>query len=74
MGLKSKDMISAADLTKAEVDRILSESGVMLSHLRKKKSLDTLKGKILATLFFEPSTRTRMSFESAMHRLGGSVI
>ena len=33
-----------------------------------------LQGRILATLFFEPSTRTRLSFESAMHRLGGSAI
>ena len=35
---------------------------------------ESLKGKILATLFYEPSTRTRLSFESAMHRMGGRVI
>jgi aspartate carbamoyltransferase catalytic subunit len=38
------------------------------------KGSNILKGKILATLFFEPSTRTRLSFESAMHKLGGSTI
>jgi aspartate carbamoyltransferase catalytic subunit len=38
------------------------------------KNSDLLKGKILATLFFEPSTRTRLSFESSMYRLGGNVI
>jgi len=38
------------------------------------KGSDMLKGKILATLFFEPSTRTRLSFEAAMHKLGGSTI
>jgi aspartate carbamoyltransferase catalytic subunit len=38
------------------------------------KSPDLLKGKIMASLFYEPSTRTRLSFESAMHRLGGFVI
>lgn len=74
MGLKSKDVISAADLTKAEVEEILKEADVMLGYLKKKKSPDLLKGKILATLFFEPSTRTRLSFQSAMQRLGGSVI
>lgn len=74
MGLKCKDLVSAADLSKAEVDLILREADVMLSHLKAKKPLRIMEGKILATLFFEPSTRTRLSFESAMHRLGGSVI
>ena len=46
----------------------------MESILKKEKSLYTMKGKIMATLFFEPSTRTRLSFASAMQRLGGSTI
>ncbi len=74
MGLKSKNLISAADMTKADVEVILREADLMLSKLKTKKSLGIMKGRILATLFFEPSTRTRLSFESAMHRLGGSVI
>ena len=39
-----------------------------------KLNKDMLRGKVMASLFYEPSTRTRMSFESAMHKLGGSVI
>jgi len=42
--------------------------------LRKKPFHNILTGKVLATLFYEPSTRTRLSFESAMLKLGGSVI
>lgn len=74
MGIKSKDIISAVDLTREDVEEILSQAEVMLGHLERKKRLNKLQGKILATLFFEPSTRTRLSFESAMTRLGGSVI
>ncbi len=48
----------------AEADRLRSDRG----------TLDLLRGKVLATLFYEPSTRTRLSFESAMLRLGGQVI
>ena len=67
---KGKSIVSIKELTKEEILHILDVA----------KSLDEnpqptlLKGKILATLFFEPSTRTRLSFESAMYRLGGGVI
>ncbi len=65
-----KDLISMADLSKEEIEEI-----ILLSSLMKKKPHPSLlQGHILASCFFEPSTRTRLSFEAAMHRLGGSVI
>lgn len=64
-------IISARDFNREDIEYILKKAKEML---RNDKNLDLLKGKILATLFFEPSTRTRLSFESAMHRLGGEVI
>ncbi len=64
-------IISAKDLSREDIDYILKKGKEMIQN---KKNSELLKGKILATLFFEPSTRTRLSFESAMHRLGGSVI
>lgn len=64
-------IISAKDFSREDIDHILRKAKEMIQN---KKSSELLKGKILATLFFEPSTRTRLSFESAMHRLGGSVI
>ncbi|MHA2034834.1 MAG: aspartate carbamoyltransferase [Promethearchaeota archaeon] len=63
-------IISAKQFDKDDVNYILSKSRDMI----KKKNTNLLNGKILATLFFEPSTRTRLSFESAMYRLGGNVI
>ncbi len=44
------------------------------AQLERARGLDLLKGYVMGALFFEPSTRTRLSFEAAMHRLGGSVI
>ncbi len=64
-------IISAKDFSREDIDHILKKAKEMIQY---KKYSELLKGKILATLFFEPSTRTRLSFESAMHRLGGSVI
>lgn len=64
-------IISAKDFSREDIDYILKKAKEMVQN---KKNSELLKGKILATLFFEPSTRTRLSFESAMHRLGGRVI
>ncbi|MFX0020068.1 MAG: aspartate carbamoyltransferase [Promethearchaeota archaeon] len=64
-------IISARDFTREDIEYILNKARKMIQN---DKNSDLLKGKILATLFFEPSTRTRLSFESAMYRLGGQVI
>ncbi|MFQ5861896.1 MAG: aspartate carbamoyltransferase [Candidatus Brocadiales bacterium] len=68
--LKDRDIISIRDFTKEEILYILSLS----KEMEEKTHPDLLKGRVLATLFFEPSTRTRMSFESAMKLMGGEVI
>jgi len=69
---KGRDIISLRDFSRQEIDYILEMTRGMEPMAR--AGSDLLRGKILATLFFEPSTRTRLSFESAMHRLGGSAI
>lgn len=73
-GWKGRDVISIRDFSKDDIEYVLSTAERLEKELKEKGSLEYAKGKILATLFFEPSTRTRLSFESAMHRLGGSVI
>ncbi len=72
MDLKGHDIISIEDLSREDLNNIFSVSEKMLPMA--KAGSELCKGRILANLFFEPSTRTRMSFESAMHRLGGNVI
>jgi aspartate carbamoyltransferase catalytic subunit len=72
LDFQGRDIISIEDFTREEVDYILEKSKTMESTA--KKPSDILKGKILATLFFEPSTRTRLSFETAMQKLGGTTI
>jgi len=64
-------IISAKDFNRDDIEYILKRANEMIDD---KKYRELLKGKILATLFFEPSTRTRLSFESAMLRLGGEII
>jgi len=67
-----RDVISIKDFTREEIDYILRISSEMESLVR--TGSDVLKNRVMATLFFEPSTRTRLSFEAAMYKLGGSVI
>ncbi|WP_395151265.1 aspartate carbamoyltransferase [uncultured Allofournierella sp.] len=67
-----KHIISPLDLTTQEIDEILALSGRILE--QPQAFTHKCDGKILATLFFEPSTRTRLSFESAMLSLGGQVL
>ena len=69
-----KDIISVKQFSREDLEYIFAvahEMHVMVDHIG---TFDLLKGKILANLFYEPSTRTSSSFTSAMERLGGSVI
>jgi aspartate carbamoyltransferase catalytic subunit len=66
------DIISIRDLNKAKINHILKVSKDMEKRLERKNKF--LHGKILGCLFFEPSTRTRLSFETAMEKMGGEVI
>ncbi len=72
--LSSKDVLRADQFTVEEIDRILDAARRYEAALGAGEVLDKLRGKVLATLFFEPSTRTRLSFETAMLRLGGRVV
>lgn len=67
-----RNLISITDLTVKEIDSMISLAGNIMDN--PKEYSKVCDGKILATLFFEPSTRTRLSFESAMLSLGGSVL
>ena len=70
--LANKDLISIRDSSRKDIEHILEISKAIEDTPEKYSEL--LKGKILSTLFFEPSTRTMLSFQSAMGRLGGKVI
>ena len=72
--LKGKDILHGNQFSKKDIDTILKTASDFEKDLKKKGEVPLLKGKILATLFYEPSTRTRLSFEAAMQRLGGGVI
>jgi aspartate carbamoyltransferase catalytic subunit len=67
---RHKDIVSMRDLNREEVLFLLDEA----LRMKERGATRSLTGKILASCFFEPSTRTRLSFESAMLRLGGQVI
>lgn len=72
MEFAGRDIVSIRDFSREEIDYILEMTDVIEPMAR--KGSHTLDSKIMATLFFEPSTRTRLSFESAMYRYGGKCI
>ncbi|MCK9291701.1 MAG: aspartate carbamoyltransferase [Bacteroidales bacterium] len=68
--MKNRSLISISDYSKQEQIDLLDRAANFEQHPRR----DILKNKVIASLFFEPSTRTRLSFESAVQQLGGSVV
>ncbi len=74
MKLGHNDIISLESMANEEIFHIFDAADKFEPIARGEAHSNDLNGKILATLFFEPSTRTRLSFESAMKKLGGGVI
>lgn len=68
--MKGKDLISIRDLSKEQITQILDRA----QEMKNRKVGPLLQGRLMASCFFEPSTRTRLSFEAGMKRLGGEVI
>ena len=69
-----KNIISIKDFTRSDIEYILRQAFKMENIAKSKEVSHELDGKILGLMFFEPSTRTRLSFETAMKRLGGEGI
>ena len=72
MAIANRNLVTIDDLSKGEIEAVFSLADKMADSMD--EQFGVCRGKIMASLFFEPSTRTRLSFETAMHRLGGSVI
>jgi len=72
MALANRNLVTIDDLSNGEIEALFSLADEMSDSMEEQFGL--CRGKVMASLFFEPSTRTRLSFEAAMHRLGGSVI
>ncbi len=74
MDLKNRDILTAAQFSREQIERLFDRADDFATRLQRGERLRLLDGKLLATVFYEPSTRTRLSFEAAMQRLGGGVI
>lgn len=69
-----KDILSVSQFSREDLEYVFGVAAAMRTMVQHVGTIDLLKGKILANLFYEPSTRTQSSFMAAMQRLGGSVI
>jgi aspartate carbamoyltransferase catalytic subunit len=74
MGLKGRDLISIRDLSREEIEEILKASRRMIPYAEGQKAGHQLDDRLLVMAFFEPSTRTRLSFETAAQRLGARCV
>ena len=72
MSLANRSLVTIDDLSNEEIEAVFSLADEMSEAMDKQSRV--CQGKLMASLFFEPSTRTRLSFEAAIHRLGGNVI
>ncbi|MBK2022806.1 aspartate carbamoyltransferase [Francisella noatunensis subsp. orientalis] len=72
--LSFQKLLRGDQITKDDLNKLFHQADIYKDKLANSEPIKDLEGKILASLFFEPSTRTRFSFESAMNRLGGKVI
>jgi aspartate carbamoyltransferase catalytic subunit len=71
---KGRDVITMREFDRRDIDEVHRRADGFYEAAKQKKQLDSLRGKVMASLFFEPSTRTQMSFDTAMERLGGERI
>lgn len=72
--LRGRDVLTVTGLSRGHIDELFGSARRMRSFVRERGGTDLLRGKVLANLFYEPSTRTSSCFLAAMTRLGGSVI
>ena len=71
---QGRDILSLKDFEREEFQRVFEVCDLLAPHARDRRNTDLLKDKTLLTAFYQPSTRTRMATEAAMHRLGGHVL
>src|SRR5258708_1395129 len=71
---KDQDVLSLHQFTPASLKTLFLATDKIIERLKKGKALDTIAGKIVALLFFEPSSRTFSSFSAAVKRLGGQAV
>ena len=74
MNFKGRDIINGYDFTNQELCHIMDTAMIYEKRVKSGEVIKDLAGMLVATLFFEPSTRTRLSFNSAIQRVGASTI
>ncbi|HIH01045.1 TPA: aspartate carbamoyltransferase [Thermoplasmata archaeon] len=72
--LKGSDIVSIRDFSREQIEHVLNVAEKMVPVAKGEQGSTALEGKVLGSLFYEPSTRTRLSFEAAMTRLGGRTL